>query len=192
MGGRVHEHRSWTTTSPARRWTRRHAHSKIRETGWRLPQLWPSRGTANSQPLFGCSTTIICTRKCRILNVGNVKLQRPCQWLPLLAPHPRTHAHIHGSTGAHCRPQHRRSRSLPYFLGCPLQLDVLITLMLARERLAQTRSGNTPLAAALAALPSRPLEMVADAMTALGCADVVWMVPRESGNAGSDHHLATA
>ena len=46
--------------------------------------------------------------------------------------------------------------------------------MLARERRwhADTPAdGCTALAAALATLPSRPLEMVADAMAALVCAD---------------------
>jgi hypothetical protein len=50
------------------------------------------------------------------------------------------------------------------------RLNVLVTVMLARERRAPT--GCTPLAEALAALPSRPLEMVAKATAALGCADV--------------------
>ncbi len=54
------------------------------------------------------------------------------------------------------------------------RLEVLVALMLARERRwpADTAAdGCTKLAAALAALPSRPLEMVADAVVALGCAD---------------------
>jgi hypothetical protein len=55
------------------------------------------------------------------------------------------------------------------------RLEVLIAVMLAHERHGRTDAavgGCTPLAAALAALPSRPLEMVADAMAALGGADV--------------------
>jgi hypothetical protein len=55
------------------------------------------------------------------------------------------------------------------------RLNVLVAVMLARERRAPTDSaadGCTPLAEALAALPSRPLEMVAEATAALGCADV--------------------
>jgi hypothetical protein len=54
------------------------------------------------------------------------------------------------------------------------RLEVLVAVMLARERRwhADTAAdGCTALAAALATLPSRPLEMVADAMAALGCAD---------------------
>jgi hypothetical protein len=55
------------------------------------------------------------------------------------------------------------------------RLNVLVAVMLARERRAQTDpafDGCTPLAVALAALPSRPLEMVAEATAALGWADV--------------------
>ena len=54
------------------------------------------------------------------------------------------------------------------------RLEVLIAVMLARERRAladDAADGCTELAAALATLPSRPLEMVADAMAALVCAD---------------------
>ncbi len=49
------------------------------------------------------------------------------------------------------------------------RLEVVIAVMLARERrrLADTAAdGCTELAVALAALPSRPLEMVADAVAA--------------------------
>ncbi len=52
------------------------------------------------------------------------------------------------------------------------RLEVLIAVMLARERRALAgvakADGCTALAAALAELPSRPLEMVADAVVALG------------------------
>ena len=54
------------------------------------------------------------------------------------------------------------------------RLEVLIAVMLARERCAPevaAADGCTELAAALATLPSRPLEMVAEAVAALGCAD---------------------
>ena len=54
------------------------------------------------------------------------------------------------------------------------RLEVLVAVMLARERRwhADTAAdGCTALAAALPTLPSRPLQMVADAMAALGCAD---------------------
>ena len=54
---------------------------------------------------------------------------------------------------------------------CAQRLELLVAVMLARERLlpADTAAdGCTELAAALAALPSRPLEMVADALAALG------------------------
>ncbi len=56
------------------------------------------------------------------------------------------------------------------------RLEVLVAVMLARERRAppvldDAADGCTELAAALAALPSRPLEMIAEAVAALGCAD---------------------
>jgi hypothetical protein len=54
------------------------------------------------------------------------------------------------------------------------RLEVLIAVMLARERRAPvdgTADGCTELAAALATLPSRPLEMIAEAVAALGGSD---------------------
>ena len=54
------------------------------------------------------------------------------------------------------------------------RLDILVAVMLARERRAPADAeagGCTELAAALATLPSRPLEMIAEAVAALGCAD---------------------
>ncbi len=61
-------------------------------------------------------------------------------------------------------------------IGARVQrLEVLVAVMLARERRwpADTvADGCTELAAALATLPSGLLEMVADAVAALGCADV--------------------
>jgi hypothetical protein len=53
------------------------------------------------------------------------------------------------------------------------RLEVFIAVMLARERRRHAdiaADGCTELAAALAALPSRPLETVADAVVALDCA----------------------
>jgi hypothetical protein len=50
------------------------------------------------------------------------------------------------------------------------RLEVMVTLMLARERPAPAgaaAAGCTALAAALAGLPSRPLEMIAEAVAAL-------------------------
>ena len=55
------------------------------------------------------------------------------------------------------------------------RLEVLVAVMLARERRAPADAaadGCTELAAALATLPSGLLEMVADAVAALGCSDV--------------------
>ncbi len=61
-------------------------------------------------------------------------------------------------------------------IGARVQrLEVLVAVMLARERRApadDAADGCTELAAALATLPSRPLEMIAEAVAALGCADV--------------------
>ena len=54
------------------------------------------------------------------------------------------------------------------------RLEVVVAVMLARERRApadDAADGCTELAAALATLPSRPLEMIAEAVAALGCAD---------------------
>ena len=54
------------------------------------------------------------------------------------------------------------------------QLEVLVAVMLARERRALSDAedgGCAELAAALATLPSGLLEMVAEAMVALGHAD---------------------
>ena len=59
-----------------------------------------------------------------------------------------------------------------------VRLDVLVAVMLARERNrpADAADGCAPLAASLAAslaaLPSRPLELVAEAVAALSGADV--------------------
>ena len=58
------------------------------------------------------------------------------------------------------------------------RLEVLIAIMLARERRAP--DGCTALAAALATLPSRPLEMIAEAVAALG---IQFDVERPSGAA---------
>ena len=57
---------------------------------------------------------------------------------------------------------------------CTQRLEVLVAVMLARERRAPADAaadGCTELAAALATLPSGVVEMVADAVAALGCAD---------------------
>jgi hypothetical protein len=68
-----------------------------------------------------------------------------------------------------------RSRGCNRYRGPRLQrLEVLVAVMLARERHApagDAADGCTELATALATLPSRPLEMIAEAVAALGCAD---------------------
>ena len=54
------------------------------------------------------------------------------------------------------------------------RFEVLIAVMLARERRAlavDAADGCTELAAALATLPSGVVEIVANAVAALGCAD---------------------
>jgi hypothetical protein len=54
------------------------------------------------------------------------------------------------------------------------RLEVLVAVMLACERRAKADAAAdscTELAAALATLPSRPLEMIAEAVAALCCAD---------------------
>ena len=61
------------------------------------------------------------------------------------------------------------------------RLKMLIAVLLARERCGQrdaAAAGCTPLAVALTALPSRPLELIADAVAALGSADVGTAHPR--------------
>jgi hypothetical protein len=64
------------------------------------------------------------------------------------------------------------------------RLEVLVAVMLARERpaLADAQDGDcTELAAALATLPSGLLEMVADAVVALGHADTRGTPRRSAG-----------
>ncbi len=81
----------------------------------------------------------------------------------------RTGSH-HRHSAAHCAAAARSGR----YRGAVQRLGVLVAVMLARERRAPTEAavGCTPLAASLAALPSRPLELIAEAMAALGVADV--------------------
>ena len=69
-----------------------------------------------------------------------------------------------------------RVRAHACLLTCAVQrLEVMVTLMLGRERPAPAgaaAAGCTALAVALTGLPSRPLEMIAEAVAALGYADV--------------------
>ncbi len=66
---------------------------------------------------------------------------------------------------------------LPHRSRAVQRLEMLVTLMLARERRAAADAadsadvGGTPFTAALAVLPSGVLEMVAEAAAALGHAD---------------------
>ena len=70
---------------------------------------------------------------------------------------------------------HKRKAAEEAVIGARVQrLEVLIAVMLARERRARADAaadGCTELAAALATLPSGLLEMVAEAVAALGCSD---------------------
>ena len=70
---------------------------------------------------------------------------------------------------------HKRKAAEEAVIGARVQrLEVLVAVMLARERRAPADAaadGCTELAAALATLPSGLLEMVAEAVAALGCAD---------------------
>ena len=82
---------------------------------------------------------------------------------PVACEHPIAQAH--GRNGGRNR-----------YRGALVQrFEVLIAVMLARARRAladDAADGCTELAAALATLPSRPLEIVAEAVAALGCSDV--------------------
>jgi hypothetical protein len=69
----------------------------------------------------------------------------------------------------HNHPKARARKILRYWGDGLQRLEVVIAVMLAceRRRHADTAAdGCTELAVALAALPSRPLEMVADALAA--------------------------
>ncbi len=80
------------------------------------------------------------------------------------------HAGVHPQLSAQQRPSLIRRH-----VGVQ-RLKVLVAVMLARERraLADAEDGGcTELAAALATLPSGSLEMVADALAALGHADAL-------------------
>jgi hypothetical protein len=98
------------------------------------------------------------------------------------------------SRGTPCKrmPLHRhRSRDVL------VQGEVLIAVMLARERNPRRAQdadadGCTPLAAALAALPSRPLEMVAEAVAALGYADLAELLASPRRQSGNDPVLPAA
>jgi hypothetical protein len=70
------------------------------------------------------------------------------------------------------------------------RLEVLVAVMLARERRApadNAADGCTELAVALATLPSRPLEMIAEAVAALGCADALPLARLESPTQVRNH-----
>ena len=70
---------------------------------------------------------------------------------------------------------HGRNRGRKRYRGALVQrFEVLVAVMLARERCAladDAADGCTELAATLATLPSGVVEIVADAVAALGCAD---------------------
>ena len=87
-----------------------------------------------------------------------------------------TPATRHAPCAPHGTQAQDRDHNCHRYGGDGLQrLEVVIAVMLARERRwhADTAAadGCTELAAALAVLPSRSLELVADAVVALYCAD---------------------
>ncbi len=86
---------------------------------------------------------------------------------------PRRQTLLHVNTRSHERTA--ATQAVIDVIGARVQrLEVLVAVMLARERLSRADAaadGCTELAAALATLPSRPLEMIAEAVAALGCAD---------------------
>ena len=81
----------------------------------------------------------------------------------------RRQTRLHVNTRSHQR------KAAAVVIGARVQrLEMLIAVMLARERRAPADAaadGCTELAAALTTLPSGLLEMVAEAVAALGCAD---------------------
>jgi hypothetical protein len=87
------------------------------------------------------------------------------------SPHRQTRWHVNTRIAQ----AQRRNRGRNRYRGARVQrLEVLVAVMLARERRYPANiaaDGCTELAAALASLPSRPLEMIAEAVAALGCAD---------------------
>jgi hypothetical protein len=73
-----------------------------------------------------------------------------------------------------CARSHKRKAVIDIIGARVQRLEVLVAVMLARERRApadDAADGCTELAVALATLPSRPLEMIAEAVAALGRAD---------------------
>jgi hypothetical protein len=98
------------------------------------------------------------------------------EYCAIIESSPRTSRHA-DRPGCMCTPDpaQAQGRSRGRYRGARVQrLEVLVAVMLARERRApedDAADGCTELAAALATLPSRPLEMIAEAVAALGCAD---------------------
>jgi hypothetical protein len=80
----------------------------------------------------------------------------------------RVRACVHACVGAYAC---MRVRAHACLWACAVQrLEVMVTLMLARERPAPAgaaAAGCTALAVALTGLPSRPLEIIAEAVAAL-------------------------
>ncbi len=87
--------------------------------------------------------------------------------------HGRRHVRMRMRHGAHAHHHNPRPQLTPRRVHAQ-RLEVLVAVMLARERraLADAEDGGcTELAAALATLPSGVLAIVADAVAALGHAD---------------------
>ena len=98
----------------------------------------------------------------------------PCTFVPVLLC--RALRLGTGARDMHAHSADRRGAAVVLQADRRVQrLEVLVTVMLARERrvLADAEDvGCSKLAASLAALPSRPLELIAEAVAALGGADV--------------------
>ena len=124
----------------------------------RRHQPEPCRTTA----LRRCVCVEVPEEASTVLPAGRARARIATPTDPVACKHPVAQAH--GRNGGRKRYQ-----------GALVQrFEVLIAVMLARERRAladDAADGCTELAAALATLPSGVVEIVADAVAALGCAD---------------------
>ena len=127
-------------------------------------------GTPPPTPPSHCDTTALRHCVCvevpeeasTVLPAGRARARIATPTDPVACEHPIAQAH-------------GRNRGRKRYRGALVQrFEVLIAVMLARERCAlagDAADGCTELAAALATLPSGVVEIVASAVAALGCAD---------------------
>jgi hypothetical protein len=127
------------------------------------------RWCAAANPPSRCRTSAL--RHC-----GCIEYPRRGECCAIIESSPRTSRHATDLVACEhpiARAQGRNGRNRDR--GARVQrLEVLVAVMLARERRVladDAADGCTELAAALATLPSGLLEMVADAVAALGCSD---------------------